>query len=70
MQICGHWSKNLPGLHVELMSPWLQFETLKLLNFDINADLDQDFRSIADPDLAFLHHADPDSLDEKQDRYF
>ncbi len=32
--------------------PWLNFEPLKLLNFDFNADPDPAFHSNADPDPA------------------
>jgi hypothetical protein len=42
--------------------PWFQFEPLKLLNFELNADpnLDPIFYSDVDPDPASQNKADPD----------
>ncbi len=44
MQICNHWSILSP--HPSLVSvhdpPWLNFEPLKLMKFDLNADPDPD----------------------------
>ncbi len=48
-----------PSPHCEL--PWLHFEPLNLLNFDLNLDLDPAFRPNADPDPASKINADPDS---------
>jgi hypothetical protein len=69
--ICDHWYS--PGLHFEPPRdyassvsihgpPQQQFEHLKLLNFDSNADpnSDQDFHCNADADPVSLNNADPD----------
>ncbi len=58
-QICDHWSTNPPGLHLE--PPLFHGEPLKLLNFVVNADPDQDpaFQYNADPDPDSQNNADP-----------
>ncbi len=40
--------------------PWLPFESLRILNFEINADLDHAFHCNAGPDPASQNNADPD----------
>jgi hypothetical protein len=69
MGICDHRPTDPPGLHFEppglnCGSPRLNFEPLKLLNFDfINVDADPALHCTADPDLASQNneiHADPD----------
>jgi hypothetical protein len=67
VEICYH--TDLPGLYFEPSGLlyesvyghlWFHFELLKLLNFDIYADLDPAFLSNAELDLASKNIADPD----------
>jgi hypothetical protein len=57
IEIYGHWSIDLPGLHfkppgLHSERPRLYFQPLKLLNFAFNANPDPVFPSIADSDPA------------------
>jgi hypothetical protein len=69
MGTCEYWSVDPPGLHFEplgLHSRGLHgsvFESLKLLNFDFNADPGPAFQLNVnlDPDPAFHSNADPES---------
>ncbi len=63
MGICDHWYLSLRTFILSLKGPpRLCFEPVKLLIFDLNADLDPAFHSNADQDpyLAFKNNADPD----------
>ncbi len=51
LRICDYWSTDPQVLH---------FKSLKLLNFDLNADPDPALHSNADPDPASENNADPD----------
>ncbi len=64
--ICDHWSIDHPGLRFKSpvlhgARPRFRFKSLKLLNFDFNADMDSAFNSYADPDPgpAPKNNADP-----------
>ncbi len=59
MRICDHWSTDLPRLLFEPPRPFvnvhgprrLNFDPLKLLNFDFSGDPDQASKNNADRDL-------------------
>jgi hypothetical protein len=59
MATCYHWSTDsILSRHASNERQWLQYEPLKLMKFDFNADQDPASHSNADPDPA-SHNADP-----------